>query len=144
MLVSSRLTKDIMIRYLLLLVVAWESLASHSVGYITLYPNNSRCTGAAMNQMSIFSEACYLKNEMTIYGTSPTITFYSFLSNCSLSGLINYYSDNSCQTLVYQSNSVCGADANDDYLIVCGPAPTTTPTTTTPTASPTASPIRPK
>ena len=131
-----------MIRYLIyffLLVVAWESLASASVGYSIRYPLNSNCTGAVVGQQTY--SGCVSMIPATIYGTSPAITVSSYFINCSLSGLINYYndSDRSCgnQSLIYQFNSACIVNDvynNDDYLIVCGPASTT----------PTASPILPK
>ena len=132
-----------MIRYfiLLLLVVAWESLASTSVGYSTQYPLNSACAGTPSQVTVLFgrSGACFPTYPSTLYGTSPTITFLGMLNNCSSSGLFNYYNDSTCQFLVYQSNSVCVGGQSDDYLTVCGPS-----TTPTPTTSPTASPIRPK
>ena len=128
-----------MIRYLilLLLVVAWESLASHSVGYVIKYHNNSGCTGTPNSTTALVgaSELCFaIAYPSTINGTSPTITVTSMFNNCSLSGLFNYYNDSNCQTLVYQANSVCVVSQNDDYLTVCGP----------PSTTPTASPIRPK
>ena len=128
-----------MIYYLiLLLLVAWESLASSSVGYSTKYHLNGACVGSPIQPAITFGRAgvCFPTYASTIYGTSPTITFYAMLNNCSHSGFFNYYNDSACETLVYQSNSVCVGSELDDYLTVCGPAPGTT--------RPTASPVLPK